>query len=44
MELSLVEIAEIVEGEFSGKTGKKIRGAASFEGANEDEITFAGNA
>jgi UDP-3-O-[3-hydroxymyristoyl] glucosamine N-acyltransferase len=44
MELSLVKIAEIVEGELSGNTGKKIRGAASFEEANGDEITFAGNA
>ena len=44
MELSLVKIAEIVEGELSGNTGKKIRGAASFEQANGDEITFAGNA
>lgn len=44
MELSLVKIAEIVEGELSGNRGKKICGAASFEEANHDEITFAGNA
>lgn len=44
MELSLIKITEIVEGELRGNTGKKIRGAASFEEANHDEITFAGNA
>ena len=44
MELSLVKIAEIVEGELSGNRSKKICGAASFEEANDDEITFAGNA
>ena len=44
MELSLVKIAEIVEGELRGNTGIKIRGAASFEEATGDEITFAGNA
>ena len=43
MELSLVKIAEIVEGELSGNSSKKICGAASFEEANDDQITFAGN-
>ena len=44
MELTLAEIAEMVEGELFGDTEKKICGAASFEDANSDEITFAGNA
>jgi len=42
MELPLSSIAEIVEGEVSGDGNQKIRGAASFEDAKDDEITFAG--
>lgn len=42
MELSLEDIAKIVEGEIIGDKNKKICGAASFETANNDEITFAG--
>lgn len=43
MELSLASIAEIVEGEISGDGNQKIRGAASFDDAKDDEITFAGH-
>lgn len=42
MELSLSSIAEIVEGVVSGDGTQKICGAASFEDAKNDEITFAG--
>ncbi len=42
MELSLASIAEIVEGEISGDGNQKICGAAAFDDAKDDEITFAG--
>jgi len=41
MEITLASIADIVKGEISGDGGQKIRGAASFEDAKGDEITFA---
>ncbi|MGA8178477.1 MAG: UDP-3-O-(3-hydroxymyristoyl)glucosamine N-acyltransferase [Desulfobacterales bacterium] len=42
MELTLASIAEIVEGEIRGDEHLKICGAASFEDAKADEITYAG--
>ena len=42
MELTIAQIAEIVEGEVSGDGNFKICGAASFDDAKADEITFAG--
>ncbi|MEJ2657566.1 MAG: UDP-3-O-(3-hydroxymyristoyl)glucosamine N-acyltransferase [Desulfobacterales bacterium] len=42
MELTLASIAEIVEGEIRGDRNLKISGAASFEDAKGNEITFAG--
>jgi UDP-3-O-[3-hydroxymyristoyl] glucosamine N-acyltransferase len=42
MELTLARIAEIVEGEIRGDKHLKICGAASFDEAKGDEITFAG--
>lgn len=44
MELSLAELAEIVEGKIIGDRNKKICGAASFDAAKGNEITFAGGA
>ena len=44
MELSLVRIAEVVEGEIKGDRNKYIRGVAPFDAAKGDEITLAGNA
>ncbi|PLX53963.1 MAG: UDP-3-O-(3-hydroxymyristoyl)glucosamine N-acyltransferase [Desulfobacteraceae bacterium] len=41
MEITLASIADIVKGEISGDGNQKIRGAASFEDAKGDEITFA---
>jgi UDP-3-O-[3-hydroxymyristoyl] glucosamine N-acyltransferase len=43
MELSLATIAEVVNGEIKGDKNKKICGAAPFDNASGDEITFAGN-
>ena len=42
MELTLASIAEVVDGEIRGDEDLKICGAASFEDAKADEITFAG--
>jgi UDP-3-O-[3-hydroxymyristoyl] glucosamine N-acyltransferase len=42
MELTLASIAEIVDGEIRGDENLKIFGAASFDDAKADEITFAG--
>ena len=42
MELTLAGIAEIVGGEIRGDENLKICGAASFDDAKADEITFAG--
>ena len=44
MELSLARIAEVVNGEIKGDRNKNISGAAPFDDASGDEITFAGNA
>ena len=44
MELSLATIAKIVNGEIKGDRNKNIFGAAPFDDAASDEITFAGNA
>ncbi len=44
MEISLVKIAEIVNGEIKGDPEKKIRGAAAFEDATSEDITLAGSA
>lgn len=44
MELSLVRIAEVVEGEIKGDRNKYIRGVAPFDAAKGEEITLAGNA
>jgi UDP-3-O-[3-hydroxymyristoyl] glucosamine N-acyltransferase len=41
MEITLASIADIVKGEISGDGNQKIRGAASFEDAKGDDITFA---
>ena len=42
MELTLASIAEVVNGEIRGDEDLKICGAASFDDAKADEITFAG--
>jgi len=42
MEPTIAQIAEIVDGEVKGDENLKICGAASFDDAKEDEITFAG--
>jgi UDP-3-O-[3-hydroxymyristoyl] glucosamine N-acyltransferase len=42
MELPLASIAEIIEGEIRGDENVTICGAASFEDAKANEITFAG--
>jgi UDP-3-O-[3-hydroxymyristoyl] glucosamine N-acyltransferase len=42
MEITLASIADIVKGKIAGDGTQKIRGAASFEDAKGDEITFAG--
>ena len=44
MELLLAAIAELVNGRIKGDKNKKICGAAPFDDASGDEITFAGNA
>jgi UDP-3-O-[3-hydroxymyristoyl] glucosamine N-acyltransferase len=41
MEITLASIADIVKGKISGDGNQKIRGAASFEDAKGDDITFA---
>lgn len=43
MELSLARIAEVVKGKIKGNQNENIRGAASFDAAAGDEITFADN-
>ncbi len=43
MELSLAEIAAMVQGELDGDGGIKIRGVAKIETANPGEITFLSN-
>jgi UDP-3-O-[3-hydroxymyristoyl] glucosamine N-acyltransferase len=43
MELKLSEIAQIVEGRILGNPAILVSGAASFEDANECDITFAGD-
>ncbi|MCP4693609.1 MAG: UDP-3-O-(3-hydroxymyristoyl)glucosamine N-acyltransferase [Desulfobacterales bacterium] len=43
MEMTLTEIARIVGGEVKGDPGLLIRGAAPFEAASEDQITYAGD-
>lgn len=42
MEISLAKIAEVVDGELEGDPGKNIHGAAPFDSATQDDITFAG--
>jgi len=42
MEITLSSIADILKGEITGDGNQKIRGAASFEDAKGDDITFAG--
>jgi UDP-3-O-[3-hydroxymyristoyl] glucosamine N-acyltransferase len=42
MELTLASIAEVIEGEIRGDANVTISGAASFEDAKANEITFAG--
>jgi UDP-3-O-[3-hydroxymyristoyl] glucosamine N-acyltransferase len=44
MEVSLAEIARIVDGEIKGDANKVVCGVAPFDHAAEDEITFAGSA
>jgi len=44
MEMSLTAIAQVVNGGIKGDKNKKICGAAPFDAASGDEITFAGNA
>lgn len=44
MEMKLAEIAKLVDGELKGDFAKNIRGAAPFDHATPDDITFAGNA
>lgn len=44
MKLSLARIAGVINGEIKGNRNKKIYGAASFDDATSDEITFAGHA
>jgi UDP-3-O-[3-hydroxymyristoyl] glucosamine N-acyltransferase len=41
MEITIASIADIVKGDIRGDGNKIIRGAASFEDAKGDEITFA---
>ena len=41
MEITLDSLADIVKGKISGDGNQKLRGAASFEDAKGDEITFA---
>ncbi|MGD8980002.1 MAG: LpxD N-terminal domain-containing protein, partial [Desulfobacterales bacterium] len=41
MEITLASIADIVNGKISGDGNQKIRGAASFEDAKGNEVTFA---
>ena len=41
MEITLDSLADIVKGKICGDGNQKIRGAASFEDAKGDEITFA---
>jgi len=41
MELTVAEIAEMVGGEAAGDLGRPIRGAAAFDSAGADDITFA---
>lgn len=43
MKISLAEIAEIVGGEITGDIHKMISGAAPFEHAGNEDITFAAN-
>lgn len=43
MEFSLLDIARILEGKLIGDENKRIRGAAGFESAGGDHITYAGS-
>lgn len=43
MELTIAEIAGIVNGEVAGDANKRIRGAAAFDNAGPDDVTFATN-
>ncbi len=43
MEITLARIAEVVEGDIKGDFNKNIRGAAPFDDATPDDITFAVN-
>jgi len=44
MEITLADIADMIEGELKGDPGKIISGAAPIEVASLDDITFAGDA
>ncbi|MBL0700594.1 MAG: UDP-3-O-(3-hydroxymyristoyl)glucosamine N-acyltransferase [Desulfosarcina sp.] len=44
MKISIKDIAGLIDGEIQGDPLKNICGAAPFENAKTDEITFAGNA
>ncbi len=43
MELTLAEIADIVQGEVKGDLDKRIRSVAAFDDAGDEQITFAGS-
>lgn len=44
MKILIKDIAKLIDGEIKGDSAKIICGAAPFENAKPDEITFAGNA
>lgn len=44
MEIPLDKIIQITDGEIKGDRGKKIQGAAPFDDATENDITYAGSA
>ena len=44
MELSLAKIAKVIGGEITGDVNKKVSGAAPFDDATENDITYAINA
>lgn len=44
MQISLAEIAQMVDGKLEGEADKQISGAAPFDDACTDEITWAGSA
>ena len=44
MQISLAEIARLIGGDLQGPADKKISGAAPFDDAAEDQITWAGSA